>query len=179
MESIDSKEDIRRAALAGGFDSVGFARAGPAPGGERFFEWLERGHAGSMDWLRRTAGRRADPRAVLPGARTVISLALFYGGGAEDRSCRSGDEAARLAASGQGEIARYARGTDYHRVMERRLVGLCRTLRERHPAEGFRWYVDTGPVLERAWAQAGGLGWIGKNTCAIDPRRGSYFFIGV
>jgi epoxyqueuosine reductase len=132
-----------------------------------------------MDYLQRTAGRRADPRQVLPGARTVMTLSLFYGGGGEERSCRSGSEAAQLAASGRGEIARYARGTDYHRVMERRLVDLCRVLRERLPAEGFRYYVDTGPVLEKAWAEAGGLGWIGKNTCAIDPRRGSYFFIGV
>src|SRR5688572_21258969 len=156
MTSPHLRESVRGLVLAAGFDAAGFARAGPAPGAARFQEWIDRGHAGTMDWLARTAERRADPRRVVPGARTVIAVALFYGGGENERSCRSGAEAAALAASGRAEIARYARGTDYHLVMERRLIEACRSLRERFPDESFRWYVDTGPVLERAWAEAAG-----------------------
>jgi epoxyqueuosine reductase len=180
MDRPNPCEDIRREALAAGFDRAGFARAGPAPNAGRFREWLARGFAGTMDYLGRNADRRCDPRAVVEGARTVIVLAAHYGeAGESDRSCRSGDEAAALAASGRGEIARYARGTDYHRVIEGRLRFLCGKLFEIFPTERFRWYVDTGPVLERAWAEAAGVGWIGKNGCAIDPVRGSYFFIAV
>ena len=173
------RDEIRRLALAAGFDRAGFARAGPAPNAERFREWLARGFAGTMNYLGRNADRRCDPRAVVEGARTVIVLAAHYGeAGESNHSCRSGDEAQALAASGRGEIARYARGTDYHRVIEGRLRSLCGKLSGIFPTERFRWYVDTGPVLERAWAEAAGVGWIGKNGCAIDPVRGSYFFIG-
>ena len=171
------REEVRREALQG-FDRVGFARAGAAPHSDRLEEWLSRGYAGTMGWMARTRARRTDPGRVLKGTRTVIAAALHYGL-SDERSIRSGVEAAQAAASGRGEISRYARGTDYHRVMEGRLQRLCEKLKESYPPEGFRWYVDTGPVLERAWAEAAGLGWIGKNACAIDPRRGSYFFIGV
>jgi epoxyqueuosine reductase len=180
MDGLDPREEIRELALGAGFDRVGFARAGPAPHADRFRDWVSRGYAGTMDYLARTAERRSDPREVLEGARSVLVLALHYGGGAEsDRSSRSGGEARDLAESGRGEIARYARGTDYHRLMESRLKKLCGKLVEIAPAHRFRYYVDTGPVLERSWAEAAGVGWIGKNGCAIDPIRGSYFFISV
>jgi len=177
--SIDP-EEVRRSCEAAGFDRAGFAAAGPAPHAGRLREWLGDGCQADMDWMARSAAKRSDPRAVLEGARTVIALAAHYGtGGDEDRSCRSGAEAEALAREGRGEISRYARGTDYHRVLEGRLAALCRDLAARHPGGRFRWYVDTGPVLERSWAEAAGIGWIGKNACAIDPARGSYFFISV
>jgi epoxyqueuosine reductase len=171
--------DVRGECLEAGFDRAGFAEAGPAPHAERFRDWIREGFAGSMTWIERTAERRLDPRKVLDGARTVIALALHYGSpGDPEKSCRSAGEALDLARSGRGEISRYARGADYHRVFEARLKRLCAALAERHPPHRFRWYVDTGPVLERTWAEAAGIGWIGKNACAIDPLRGSYFFIG-
>jgi epoxyqueuosine reductase len=174
----DRRDEVRAAATAAGFDRAGFARAGPAPHAAELREWLARGFASSMSWLERAPERRADPREVLPGARTVIVLAVHYGEpGEEDRSCRSGAEAERLAACGGAEISRYARGADYHRVLEGRLKAFCAALRALFPGDTFRYYVDTGPVLERDWAQAAGIGWIGKNACAIDPSRGSYFFL--
>ncbi|MBI4584657.1 MAG: tRNA epoxyqueuosine(34) reductase QueG [Planctomycetes bacterium] len=163
-------EALRRFLLQHGFDRAGFARAGPAAHAERLQEWLEAGHAGGMAYLARNAARRADPRRVVPGARTVIAVALHYRG----KEARG----AGPPEGGRAFISCYAQGQDYHRVLERRLLASCQALARAHPGHLFRYYADTGPVLERSWAEAAGIGWIGKNTCALDPERGSYFFIG-
>ena len=170
-------ESVRRTLLAAGFDRVGFAAAGETPRVDHFHSWLERGHAASMDYLGRTAAKRADPRLVFEGTRTVIVVALHY---LPPPSPAANTDSSGTDAGGAvtGRVAAYARGHDYHRVMERRLKQLCANLRKTHPAR-YRYYVDTGPVLERAWAHEAGVGWIGKNTCAIDPSAGSYFFLGV
>jgi epoxyqueuosine reductase len=162
------KERVRRTVLAHGFDRAGFAACGPAPDADRLRRWVERGFAGTMSYIERSLAKREDPRHVLEGARTVIAVALHYQGPGDG----GGSGGAR------GRIAAYARGTDYHRVLEDRLRAACASLRAEHSAR-FRYYADTGPVLERSWARAAGIGWIGKNACAIDPARGSYFFIGV
>ena len=160
------EEAVRRAVLEAGFDGVGFARAGRARGADRLREWVERGHAGSMDWIARSLARREDPRLVLEGARTVIVAALHHA------------PPAPAAGDLVGRIAAYARGRDYHDVLERRLRAACEALRRIEPAR-HRYYVDTGPVLERDWAREAGIGWIGKNACVIDAARGSWFFLGV
>ncbi len=160
---------MRAIIRSAGFDRVGFASAGKAPSSGHFNTWLERGFAGEMSYMRRDIGRRQDPRLVLEGARTVIATAVHY---------REAGFPDSTQAPGTARIAAYAQGTDYHRVVERRLKSACASLNEQFPAT-YRWYVDTGPVLERDWAQAAGIGWIGKNTCTIDPERGSYFFIAV
>ncbi len=160
---------VRDLLLRAGFARVGFARAGRAPHAERFEEWLRDGHAADMHYLARNAARRLDPRRVVDGARTVIVVALHYRGGA------GGDEP---VAPDRAVISSYARGTDYHRVIETRLRDACRRLAAEFEGERFRYYVDTGPVLERAWAERAGVGWIGKNACVIDPVAGSYFFLG-
>ncbi|HLU47829.1 MAG TPA: tRNA epoxyqueuosine(34) reductase QueG, partial [Planctomycetota bacterium] len=108
---------------------------------------------------------------VLPGARTVCVLAMPY----RDPTTEAFGIAAPDAS--RAEISSYARGTDYHRVLEARLRAACEALAREHPDERFRWYVDTGPLLEKAWAAAAGIGWIGKNTCSIHPRHGSFFFL--
>ncbi|MBN1443818.1 MAG: tRNA epoxyqueuosine(34) reductase QueG, partial [Planctomycetes bacterium] len=167
--AAELREAIRERILREGFDRVGFARAGRAPGADLFEEWLRRGHHASMEYLARNRRRRVDPREVLPGARTVIVAALDY------RAASSYGIAAPRAD--RGEISCYARGEDYHRIIEPRLRRACRWIREEHAA-GARWYADTGPVLEKSWAQEAGVGWIGKNTCSIDPERGSFFFLG-
>ena len=164
-----AREAVRAIVRSAGFDRVGFASAGPAPSSDRFRAWAERGFAGEMRYMTKGLERRADPRLVLEGARTVISAAVHY---------REPGASGTELAPGEARIASYAQGKDYHLVLERRLKAACATLKERFPAS-YRWYVDTGPVLERDWAQAAGIGWIGKNTCAIDPERGSYFFIAV
>ena len=171
-ELIDGpeRESLRTRVRSAGFDAVGFAAAGPAQTTERYRAWLERGHAGNMDYLAARIERRADPREIVEDARTVIVVSLEYHPGT--------DFSVAKARGDRAEIAAYARGTDYHRVMEKRLDRLCRKLREEYPG-GHRYYVDTGPVLEREWAQTAGIGWSGKNTCTIDPETGSFFFLGV
>ena len=162
---------VRDLLLRSGFHRVGFARANRAPHADHFYEWLRRGFAANMHYLARNAARRTDPREVVPDARSVIALAVHY----------HPPEPASLETPppDRGVISCYAQGTDYHAVIERRLRSACRKLRDRFPESVFRYYVDTGPVLERSWAERAGLGWIGKNACVIDPDRGSYFFIAV
>jgi len=132
-------------------------------------EWLDRGYAGEMAWMARSADRRADVRHVLPAARSVIVTGTLYN---TDRPY-SAD-----APPGTARISRYAWGDDYHDVLARRLDALLAWMRERSP-EPFeaRAYVDTGPVQERVYAQHAGLGWIGKNTCLINPELGSWLFL--
>src|SRR5262245_8669991 len=162
-------ERVTSLALALGFDLVGVARAEPGRDAAFLREWLARGYAGEMAYLERNVERREDPRRVLPGARSVIALGLVY------------DPGARAEPSGSAfRIARYAGGDDYHDVMIDRVRALEAALPAlaRAPVRT-RGYVDTGPVLERAFAADAGLGWIGKNTLVIHPRLGSYLFLGV
>lgn len=161
----EEKEAIRRGILARGFDRIGFAEAGPAPRGEALEAWIARGFAGEMGYIARSLERRLDPRRVLPGARTVVVAAVHYA-----------PPPPGPPPPGAAAIAAYALGPDYHRVLGRRL-GAARRELERLGARA-RSYVDAGPVLEKAWAERAGVGWIGKNACSIDPARGSYFFLG-
>lgn len=165
-----SSADIKAAALRFGFDACGIAPAADHPELKFFTEWLARGYAGSMTYLQRTASRRADVRAVLPTAQSVIATATVYN---TDRPYST--EASDPSRAG---IARYAWGDDYHDVIGRRLEALVGWMRESSP-EPFdaRTYVDTGPVQERVYAQHAGIGWIGKNTCVINARLGSWIFL--
>jgi epoxyqueuosine reductase len=154
---------------------LGFDLCGLAPVDDfselRFLdEWLERGYAGEMAYMQRSADRRADVRAVLPGARSVIVLGSLYNT-ARPYSTEITDTSLAL-------IARYAWGDDYHDVLKGRLESLLAWMRavSSQPFEA-RAYVDTGPVQERVYAQYAGLGWIGKNTCLINPELGSWLFL--
>jgi epoxyqueuosine reductase len=152
-------------ALDLGFDLVGFAPAGPTPGAQAFLDWLSAGFHGEMRYLEREPERRLDPQRVLPGVRTIMMVGASY-----DTLSVPQDI---LRDPSRGRIARYAWGADYHDVLTPRLRELGERL-----VQYSRAYVDTGPVLERAWAQAAGLGIIGRNTCLINPSRGSYLFLG-
>jgi epoxyqueuosine reductase len=162
--------DVRREAAALGFDVCGIAPAEAFPELQFFREWLDRGYAGEMHYLERSAERRADVRAVMPSARCVISLGTIYNTH-QPYSTENADP-------GVAAIARYAWGDDYHVVIEQRLARLVERLRETAgvPFDA-RAYVDTGPVQERIYAQYAGLGWIGKNTCLIHPELGSWMFL--
>lgn len=153
---------IRRRAGELGFDPVGITTLGPANTYDAFRAWLERGYAGEMAYLERGAGKRRDTRLPFEGVKSAVVVALNYGG-----------------KQPAGPIARYARGADYHDVMVERLETLHDFIRELTD-RGVRGkaYVDTGPILERDLARRAGLGWIGKNTMLINPRRGSFFFLG-
>jgi epoxyqueuosine reductase len=153
-----------------GFDLCGIAPAVPLPETGRFREWLAGGYAGEMRYLERSAARRDDPRRVLPSARSIVSLGILYN---TDRPYSTEQIQPDAAA-----ISRYAWGEDYHAIIGSKLGALSAWMRER-AGETFesKAYVDTGPVLERQYAQRAGIGWVGKNTCLINPRLGSWIFL--
>ncbi len=163
--------DIKTKARELGFDACGIAPAAAHPELRFLSEWIARGYAGSMDYLERSVDRRADVRNVLPTARTVIVTATIYN---TDRPYST-----ECADPSRAQIARYAWGDDYHEVIDGRLDALLTWMRAASP-EPFdaRAYVDTGPVQERVYAQYAGIGWIGKNTCVINPELGSWIFLG-
>jgi epoxyqueuosine reductase len=162
-------QDIKARALELGFDLCGVAPAGDLPELGFFQTWLARGYAGEMAYLHRSAERRADVRHVLASARTVIVTGTIYNTAVPYSTEGDPDRA---------HIARYAWGDDYHDVIGARLEALLAWMREAsdQPFEA-RAYVDTGPVQERVYAQHAGLGWIGKNTCVINPHAGSWIFL--
>ncbi|HYE02689.1 MAG TPA: tRNA epoxyqueuosine(34) reductase QueG [Phycisphaerales bacterium] len=154
-----------------GFAQAGITPARPSAYQDELTAWLAAGRHGSMDWLARHAAIRADPARLVPGCASLLMVADRY-------AARGSGSRAEPVASGHGLIARYARGRDYHATIKRRLHGLADTLAARFPAETFRCFVDTAPVLEREHAARAGLGWVGKNTLLITPRGGSYVLLG-
>ncbi len=162
---------IKEKAYALGFDLIGLAPAERAPHAEAFERWLAQGHAAGMVWLSRQPERRADPRLVLPGARSVVVVGLSY------FTLNLPPEI--WADPSRGRIARYAWGLDYHDIMLPRLRELGDFVeKEAGQTVNRRAYVDTGPLLERDFAAQAGLGFIGKNSLLISPRLGSYLFLG-
>jgi len=158
--------ELERRARDLGFDRMRIAAARALDRDRATLEsWLGAGRHAGMAWMARTAHLRADPRRVLPDCRSVVSLAWNHGPG-------------RAAAQpGRAAVARYARAHDYHRVLGTRLRRLAAWLAETSGAPA-RAFVDSGPVLERAWAEASGLGWIGKNACLITRDLGSWILLG-
>jgi epoxyqueuosine reductase len=165
-------------ALSLGFDRAGIASLGaPTPEAESLRAWIASGRHGEMDWLARRVDERIDPRLRFAWARTAIVVGIVY----DTPAGRSaGETDARPAPPAAGRVARYAGGDDYHDVLLAPLRALGDAL---EPLAGrpvqTRAYVDTGPLLERALAAQAGIGWIGRNTCLIDPELGSYLFLGV
>jgi epoxyqueuosine reductase len=163
-------EAVKAQARAAGFDLCGVAPAEAWPELQALERWLALGYAGDMHYLHRTAARRADVRAVLPSARSVVMLAVVYN---TDRPY-----SVERADPGEARIARYAWGDDYHDVLGARLRGLVAWMAEAAgPGFEAKAYVDTGPIQERVYAQYAGLGWIGKNTCLVHPSLGSWLVL--
>jgi epoxyqueuosine reductase len=162
---------VKAKAIDLGFDVCGIAPAGELPELGFFSDWLARGYGASMSYLDRSADRRADVRRVLPSARTVIVTATVY-------NVRR-PYSIECADPSRAQIARYAWGDDYHEVVGPRLESLIDWMRKESP-DPFeaRAYVDTGPVQERVYARHAGIGWIGKNTCVINPEIGSWILLG-
>ena len=158
---------IKEQAAKLGFAACGVTAAGPIETHPHLLRWLDNGYQAEMAWMARpdAVKKRADPRAVMPEARSVVCVALHY------RTAEPWDEAEL------GQVARYARGLDYHDVLSGRLRDLLRWIQETTPCQG-RVYVDTGPLLERDLARRAGLGWIGKNTMLMSRELGSYFLLG-
>jgi len=162
-----------------GFDLCGIAPATALPELVRLREWLDRGYAGEMIYLHKSAERRADIRQFLPGARAVIVTGtVYYADAGADQGDRAGAMHASRLRDASGEIARYAWGEDYHIVLAERLEQLVAWMREQDagPFEA-AIFVDKHHVQERVFARHAGLGWIGKNTCLINPELGSWLFL--
>ncbi len=162
MTPAEAARIAKAHAYALGFDLVGITSLGPVQTAPMFEEWLAEGRAGEMHYLERGAEKRRDSRRPLPGTTHAVVVALDYGG-----------------KEPSGPVARYARGLDYHDVMESRLRELHARLESDRGSKILgKPYVDTGPLLERDLARRAGLGWFGKNTNLLNPALGSFFFLG-
>ena len=166
------KDAIKEHARRLGFTLAGVTTPEPPPHLSTFERWLKAGHHGTMRYLAddRARARRGDPRLILPECKSILVLAASY---ADPKSAESSNEPGPT-----GRVAAYAWGDDYHNVFIPRLQQLVAFIEEQvgHPVPN-RYYTDTGPILERDVAQRAGLGWIGKNTCLINPKHGSYFLL--
>jgi epoxyqueuosine reductase len=160
---------IQERALELGFDQCRFTSARAPDHAAEFQRWLADGRHGQMGYLQRNAGKRIDPAQVLAGAASIIILAVSYNKRAD---------APGAPRPGLGEIARYARFSDYHDVLGERLRGLAGFVNSLGGEDARSlWYVDTGPLLERDLAQRAGLGFIGKHTNLISRRLGNWIFL--
>jgi epoxyqueuosine reductase len=159
---------IKSKALELGFTKVGIARAEElTQEALRLRQWLGRGFHASMEWMARNVEKRADPRRIVPGARSVICVAMNYF-----------TPTAHVNEPGIGKISRYAWGDDYHDIVGDKLKALWSWLQKEFPGVEGRYYVDTGPVMEKVWAQRAGIGWIAKHTNVITQEVGSWVFLG-
>ena len=179
------KEAIRQRARQLGFDECRFTTAHPPASAPQFQDWLHSLRHGEMAYLEHNAAKRVNPQLVLPGARSVIVLAASYGEacsvlrvasrneGSSDRSLT--EHATRNTQ--HGLVARYARFADYHDVLGERLKTLTAFVNQLSEATRSLWYADTGPVLERDFAQRAGLGFIGKHTNVIGRKLGNWILL--
>jgi epoxyqueuosine reductase len=167
------KESIRQKALVLGFDLCRFASAAPPNHVAEFARWLVAGRHGEMSWIERNAAKRLDPQRVLAGARSVVVVAATY------PATNLSTGASRVAGEASGVVARYARGGDYHKVLEPALRSLAEHV-DSSAGNDTRslWYTDTGPILERDFAQRAGLGFVGKHTNIIARGLGNWLLLG-
>ncbi|HUG42729.1 MAG TPA: tRNA epoxyqueuosine(34) reductase QueG [Acidobacteriota bacterium] len=167
MAGYDLTRRIRSIASELGFEAVGIAPIEALPG-DPLDEWLTRNYHGEMQYMARNRDKRLDPRLIFPEARSMVSVALSYG----DLQEQPYEEPDR------GVISKYAQGEDYHLILEDRLHKLLKRIREIAPEADGRIYVDTGPVMDKAWASRSGIGWLGKHTNILSRALGSWFFLG-
>ena len=154
-----------------GFQQVGIADIDIAEHSAHLQEWLAKEYHGAMNYMERHASLRAEPAQLVQGTLRVISVRMDY-------LPADTQMVAVLQNPQQAYVSRYALGRDYHKLIRRRLQQLAERIREHTGDFGYRPFVDSAPVLERAFAEKAGLGWIGKNTMLINKRAGSWFFLG-
>lgn len=166
-ELIQLAAAIKQKAADLGFDLVGIASAEPSKYADYFRQWLGDGRAGSMEYLNSRFAERTDPAVYLSGAASVICVAMNY-----YVPLGSSD------GTDSGRVARYALGDDYHEIIKPRLHALADWLGDQRPDARTRCAVDTAPVMEKELAARAGVGWMGKNTCLINPSIGSWLLLG-
>ncbi|UTW64642.1 tRNA epoxyqueuosine(34) reductase QueG [bacterium SCSIO 12741] len=157
---------IREKANELGFMYCGISKAEKLDDEARFLEnWLNQQKHGEMSWMANHFDKRVDPTLLVPGAKSVVSLAYNY----FPESTQEDSEAPK--------ISRYAYGRDYHKVLKKKLKTLLEELVSECGELAGRCFVDSAPVMDKAWAKRGGVGWIGKHTNLVNPKAGSYFFL--
>ncbi len=170
MDLIKKTEDVRQKAYDLGFDACGFARARRLEQEERRLEeWLNQGRHGNMLWMENHFDKRVDPTKLVPGAKSVVSVLASY---------NHPDHQEHTRLEEVPKISKYAQSRDYHKVFKKKLYKLFKYTREIVGKVQGRVFVDSAPVLDKAWAVQAGIGWIGKNSMLLNKRLGSYFFIG-
>ena len=168
MNQKEFTHQIKQKALEIGFHKVGIACAEPLKEeGEHLKTWLAENRHGEMDWLEREPEKRADPKLLFPGAKSIIVVALNYFTPHEHEKNED-----------KGKISRYAWGDDYHDVVKPKLFELLEFIKQENPNINGKVCVDTAPIMDKAWAVRAGLGWLGKHSNVITKDFGSWFFIG-
>lgn len=170
MDPLASTLKVRQKAYELGFDRCGFARAEPLDEEASKLEmWLREGRHGTMNWMENHFDKRIDPTLLVPGSKSVVSVIAGY---RFEKNEKYDHE------SNGPKIAKYARGRDYHKVFKNRLKKLFRFTEELIGEIDGRVFVDSAPVMDKAWARRAGLGWIGKNSNLLNKTHGSWFLIG-
>lgn len=159
---------IKRKAMEMGFDLVGISAAGLlVQEAKDLEEWLKQGRHGSMAWMENHFDQRIDPRNLVEGAKSVVSVLLNYY-----------PDPTHQQPEGAPKVSKYAWGEDYHSVIKRKLYRVLEFIQMEVGEVNARVFTDSAPVMDKAWAKRGGLGWIGKHTNLIHPKMGSWYFIG-
>lgn len=171
LSLVDLAADIKQWGKAAGFQQVAITDVDLSAYEPKLRAWVENKFHGEMDYMARNHDKRSHPDQLLPGTIRVICVRMDY---AKDKE----NSLEVLANTESAYIARYARGRDYHKVMRKRLQALAEKIETVAGPMGYRAFVDSAPVLERALAEKSGMGWIGKNTMLINKQAGSWFFLG-
>ncbi|MDR8392564.1 tRNA epoxyqueuosine(34) reductase QueG [Aliifodinibius sp. S!AR15-10] len=170
MNFTQRTQRVREEALRLGFDACGFAKAGRLEQEERRLEeWLNQGRHGNMSWMENYFDKRVDPTKLVPGAKSVVSVMGSY---------YHPDHERQIEQNGSPKISKYAQGRDYHKVYKQKLKKLFQFTRNLVGNLSGRVFVDSAPVLDKAWAKRAGIGWIGKNSNLLNKDIGSFTFIG-
>ncbi|RNE94683.1 tRNA epoxyqueuosine(34) reductase QueG [Marichromatium sp. AB32] len=170
-EALELATRIKGWGMALGFQQVGITDTGLQRAEQRLLDWLDAGHHGKMDYMARHGCRRARPAELVPGTLRIVSVRMDY-------HPEPHEDPATLSDPARAFVSRYALGRDYHKLIRRRLQRLADQITETIGPFGYRAFVDSAPVMEKPLAEQAGLGWIGKHTNLINPRAGSWFFLG-
>jgi epoxyqueuosine reductase len=174
MTEIDIKlieANIKKWGVELGFQQVGFADIDLSKYEHHLKDWIDRNYHGAMSYMAENHDKRCHPEQLVPGTIRVVCVRMDY-------ALDSKDSLESMENTGKAYVSRYARGRDYHKLIRRRLQKLARRIQDVVGPFGYRAFVDSAPVLERALAEKSGMGWIGKNTMLINKQAGSWFFLG-